>query len=141
MHPVEVGSWWQHVRTGWLYQVVGLGRIERTGEEAVIYRGADGTVWVRPLSEWQEEVKEGQARGYAPRFSPTCAPTRPERPEMLANAGENALQNTANLCVVAREWLEETVDRLRELHRIKRGGRELATDWRLGADSLTVQGS
>jgi hypothetical protein len=45
----------RHVKTGGMYRVIAIGRLEATLEPVVIYRDAtadDPPVWVRPLSEW-----------------------------------------------------------------------------------------
>ncbi len=47
------GSRWRHVKRGTTYAVVDTGIIEATMTTCVIYKAdADGTTWVRPLSEF-----------------------------------------------------------------------------------------
>ncbi len=61
-----VVGWYRHYRGG-RYEVIGLGRHSETLEEVVVYRreGAE-EFWVRPVSNWLEDVEfEGQA---VPRF-------------------------------------------------------------------------
>ena len=40
------------------YEVIGIGKHSETLEEMVIYRAlyGDGGYWVRPASEWDEEI-------------------------------------------------------------------------------------
>jgi hypothetical protein len=47
------GSRWRHVKRGTTYTVIDNGVVESTMTTCVVYRAhADGTVWVRPLSEF-----------------------------------------------------------------------------------------
>lgn len=55
---------WQHYKGG-VYTVITLGKDEASGEDVVIYRHdgePEGTVWVRRLSVWTEEVSPGVLR-------------------------------------------------------------------------------
>ncbi len=37
---------------GGLYEFVGVAHVEKTLEVVVVYRGADGTLWTRPVEEF-----------------------------------------------------------------------------------------
>jgi hypothetical protein len=50
----EVGEWWQHVKTGGMYEVVALGNMESDKTAVVVYRGKSGFVWVRPSTEFND---------------------------------------------------------------------------------------
>ena len=50
-----IGSRWGHVKRGGTYVVIDNGVIEATLTACVIYKAdADGTTWVRPLSEFMD---------------------------------------------------------------------------------------
>lgn len=50
------GDFWTHYKGG-VYQIVALAVKEDTGEPVVVYRSCKyGTVWVRTLSNWTEDV-------------------------------------------------------------------------------------
>lgn len=52
----------RHYKHG-LYEVIAAGIIEATMEPAVIYRGEDGTIWVRPQADFNAGVgQEGRLR-------------------------------------------------------------------------------
>lgn len=51
-----VGGTYRHYKGG-LYTVVAIATNEGSKTRCVVYRGADGHVWVRPLSQWFEGVK------------------------------------------------------------------------------------
>ncbi len=53
---VKLGKY-RHFK-GMEYEVVGVARHSETLEEMVVYRAlyGDGSLWVRPLSMWQETV-------------------------------------------------------------------------------------
>ena len=55
----------RHVRTGGLYTVLHRGAIEADLKPAVIYRGENGRVWVRPAAEFDDG-----------RFEPLPAPPK-----------------------------------------------------------------
>jgi hypothetical protein len=46
------GTQWVHLKTGGAYTTVGRCRLEASGEPAVLYQGADGTVWARAMDEF-----------------------------------------------------------------------------------------
>ena len=52
------------------YEVIGVARHSETEEEHVVYRSLSGggSLWVRPLAMWTEQVERDGYRG--PRFSP-----------------------------------------------------------------------
>jgi hypothetical protein len=62
---------WKHYK-GKLYEVVIYGRDEKTGNLQVVYREVQdhmgtkrvlrGIPWIRPLTEWTEEVEPGVQR-------------------------------------------------------------------------------
>lgn len=52
---------WQHWK-GSTYTIVGTGIVEKTMDPVVMYAGADGVVWVRPLFVFTEEVAPGKPR-------------------------------------------------------------------------------
>lgn len=68
--PSETGwppaGTYRHFKGG-IYALVGVGRHSETEEPHVIYRAADGRIWVRPLAMWSEVV-EGPD-GPTPRFA------------------------------------------------------------------------
>lgn len=50
-----IGSRWRHLKRGSTYRVLDTGVIEATLTACVIYTAdADGTTWVRPLSEFMD---------------------------------------------------------------------------------------
>jgi hypothetical protein len=65
------GELWKHYK-GKLYEVVIYGRDEKTGNLQVVYREVQdhmgtkrvlrGIPWIRPLTEWTEEVEPGVQR-------------------------------------------------------------------------------
>jgi hypothetical protein len=65
------GELWKHYKGG-LYEVVIYGRDEKTGNLEVVYREVQdhmgtkrvlrGIPWIRPLTEWTEEVEPGVPR-------------------------------------------------------------------------------
>jgi hypothetical protein len=50
---IEAHTLWRHKKTGGIYQIVTLAKIEATMQNAVVYRSIEhhGT-WVRPVSEF-----------------------------------------------------------------------------------------
>lgn len=56
---------YQHYKGG-KYEVFGTGKHSETGEELVVYRGADGQLWVRPKGIFTKDV--GTPSDSAPRF-------------------------------------------------------------------------
>lgn len=67
--PVESvpGTYWRHRKTGALYRVIAVGRIEADLTPCVIYQGPSGDVWVRPREEFMDGrfVCEGYVRDEA----------------------------------------------------------------------------
>lgn len=62
---IEPGPY-RHFKGG-QYEVVGTARHSETEESLVVYRSADGSMWVRPEATWSEIVEhEGRA---VPRFT------------------------------------------------------------------------
>jgi hypothetical protein len=47
----EVGASYQH-RKGGIYEVKALAKVEATLAWVVVYRGADGQTWTRPIDEF-----------------------------------------------------------------------------------------
>ena len=41
---------------GTIYEVIALGKIEATLEDAVIYKGPDGAVWIRSYDDFTAKV-------------------------------------------------------------------------------------
>lgn len=54
-----VGGAYRHYK-GTLYKVVAVAQSEGTRERQVVYRGADGHVWVRPLAQWFQIVRPNE---------------------------------------------------------------------------------
>ena len=54
---IQPGGTYQHYK-GNVYKVVGVGKMEATQEDVVIYQGVDhgSPIWVRSLAEFEEEV-------------------------------------------------------------------------------------
>lgn len=54
--PRDAAVRWQHVKSGGIYDEIARGFIEVNypDERVVVYRGQDGTVWVRPESEFDD---------------------------------------------------------------------------------------
>lgn len=52
----EVGALYHHYKGG-LYTVVAIAQAEGTKLRQVVYRGADGHVWTRPLDQWFAMVR------------------------------------------------------------------------------------
>ena len=66
----QYGTVWRHYK-GTLYKIIGPGIIEATERLAVIYQDADNKLspfWIRPLSEWHENVPP-----HGPRFRQVSA--------------------------------------------------------------------
>jgi hypothetical protein len=53
---------------GGIYELVCEARLEADGSPVIVYRGADGVVWVRPRDVFFEEVEVDGTR--VPRFAP-----------------------------------------------------------------------
>lgn len=56
---LEDGERWQHVKRGSEYTLIGHARLQTSGElsdmdNMVVYRADDGTLWVRPVSEFYD---------------------------------------------------------------------------------------
>ena len=47
---------WRHYKGG-IYNVIGMGKHTETGEDVVVYEGAKGGLWVRPVSMFLEEIE------------------------------------------------------------------------------------
>lgn len=61
MEPLTL---WRHYK-GNIYILIALSRLEATLEPHVVYKkgeGIYGEYWVRPLSEWHQEVSPGVRR-------------------------------------------------------------------------------
>jgi hypothetical protein len=53
---IELG-YYKHFK-GSIYEVIGIGKHSETLEELVIYKSTkDNSIWVRPLSMWNETVE------------------------------------------------------------------------------------
>ena len=54
---IELG-YYKHFK-GSIYEVIGIGKHSETLEELVIYKSTkDNSIWVRPLSMWNETVEK-----------------------------------------------------------------------------------
>jgi hypothetical protein len=69
----------QH-RKGGFYQCLGVARMERTGEELVVYRDDQGQMWLRPGLEFEQRFARLSFRRIA-----QAAPERPAEPAMKRN--------------------------------------------------------
>ncbi|OGL71476.1 hypothetical protein A3D69_00465 [Candidatus Uhrbacteria bacterium RIFCSPHIGHO2_02_FULL_54_11] len=64
---IQPGGTYQHYK-GNVYKVIGVGKMEATQEDVVVYQGADhgSPIWVRSLAEFFSDVEwEGKT---VPRF-------------------------------------------------------------------------
>lgn len=52
-HPLE-GSCWRHVKSGKVYWIVRIGKIEADLTEAVVYEDSFRNVWVRPYANFMD---------------------------------------------------------------------------------------
>jgi hypothetical protein len=50
-----VGGIYRHYKGG-LYTVLHIAQVEGTKERVVVYRGADGHVWTRPVYQWFAQI-------------------------------------------------------------------------------------
>lgn len=64
------GSCWRHEKTGKVYWIVRVGKIEADLTEAVIYEDAMGNVWVRQLTEFMDGRFTPIRSGFASRENP-----------------------------------------------------------------------
>lgn len=69
---------------GGTYEVLCVARDSETDAPVVIYRAADGQLWVRPLSMFVEEVERDGERHR--RFEPIAAIENAKRRDELATA-------------------------------------------------------
>lgn len=53
-NPKINGTYFHHLKSGNDYKVISTGIIKATLEPAVIYQGADGIIWIRPVSEFTD---------------------------------------------------------------------------------------
>jgi len=55
---IQPGGTYQHYK-GNVYKVIGVGKMEATQEDVVVYQGADhgSPIWVRPLTEFFSDVE------------------------------------------------------------------------------------
>ena len=64
-HP---GDYWTHYKGG-VYKIMALAVNENTAEPVVVYQSCKhDTIWVRPLSNWSEDVQ--LSTGVVKRFKP-----------------------------------------------------------------------
>lgn len=49
---VTVGSKWLHLKSKHTYEVVTVGYLESSLTTIVVYKGSEGLVWVRPITEF-----------------------------------------------------------------------------------------
>lgn len=64
----KVGSEWIHSKSGNAYYVAALALIESNLQWVAVYKQhGDGPIWVRPVSEWLDEVHLDNGRS-VPRF-------------------------------------------------------------------------
>ena len=61
---------WRHVKTGKVYWIVRIGKIESDLTEAVIYEDSHGEVWVRPEVEFMDGRFVPIRREFASRDNP-----------------------------------------------------------------------
>lgn len=55
VEDLQVGSRWVHSKSGGVYVLLGLATLERTLEQCVVYRRADGgETWIRPVTEFTD---------------------------------------------------------------------------------------
>lgn len=57
---IEIGKSYLHVKSGRVYKVIELGKIEATLDDVVIYKSADepnAHCWVRPYAEFAERFQ------------------------------------------------------------------------------------
>ncbi len=73
-YPSEPGwpepGTYRHFKGG-IYTLLAVGRHSETEALHVVYRAADGRIWVRPLEMWSEDVDGPDGR--VPRFAPVSA--------------------------------------------------------------------
>lgn len=73
MNTPQTGEIWQHYKTKGEYEIIDTGKLQTKQEdldmkEAVVYRALqDKTVWVRPLEDFTETVRN-EAGESVPRF-------------------------------------------------------------------------
>ncbi len=66
--PVLHGARWRHRKSGGLYKVLAVGRIEATLAPCVIYQAeAGGDVWVRPYDEFTDGRFERIVQAWHPK--------------------------------------------------------------------------
>lgn len=49
---ITVGSKWLHLKSKHTYEVVAIGYLESSLTTIVVYKGVEGLVWVRPITEF-----------------------------------------------------------------------------------------
>lgn len=49
---VTVGSKWLHLKSKHTYEVIAVGYLESSLTTIVVYKGSEGLVWVRPITEF-----------------------------------------------------------------------------------------
>lgn len=49
---VTVGSKWLHLKSKHTYEVIAVGCLESSLTTVVVYKGSEGLVWVRPITEF-----------------------------------------------------------------------------------------
>lgn len=58
MQEIIIGKTYKHFK-GNLYKVVGIAKHSETREDMVVYESLrNNTLWVRPISMWNEEVDD-----------------------------------------------------------------------------------
>ena len=62
------GQWWIHQKTGEVYQIVAIVRLEKTQELYVHYQNMKSGPWARPLNEFVQLVPQIEAMGFGERF-------------------------------------------------------------------------
>lgn len=52
-HPLQ-GTFWKHLKTGGVYEIIRVARIESDLTPAIVYESMRGEVWVRPEAEFMD---------------------------------------------------------------------------------------
>lgn len=69
MSPLQAGTLYRHYKGG-LYEMVGPATLESDLSAMIVYRAADGALWIRPRDIFFEQVEFGGR--LVPRFAPAA---------------------------------------------------------------------